>query len=75
MEVLIFLVEYVFWIKQKKVYSKVFTIITRKNELTKHTSCHYKCKFDGTKCNLHNEICHCDCKKTIKHCVYEEDYA
>ena len=70
MEVLIFLmihlVEYVFWIKQKKVYSKVFTIITRKNGLTKHTSCHYKCIFNGTKCNLHNDICLCDCKKNNK---------
>ena len=48
----------------------MFSII---NELKKHISCDCKFKFDGRKCNLNYDICQCECKKPITHCVCEED--
>ena len=45
----------------------IFNMITGINEskiLTKHISCKYKCKFDGTKSNSdqwgNNDICRCE---------------
>ena len=61
---------------KKDINVKVFNMITNKNEakaLTKHISCNFKCKFNGTTCNLNqklnNEACqrkcknYCACKK------------
>ena len=43
--------------------------------LTRHTSCEWKCKFDGRKCNSDqwwaNDKCRCECKK--RH-VCEKDH-
>ena len=50
---MIYLIKYVFQIKQKT--------------LTKHISYECKCKLDGTKCNSNqwwnNNKCRCECKK------------
>ena len=50
--------------------SSFFNVITAINEsiiLTKHTSCEYRCKFDGTKLNQwwNNNKCWSECKKNI----------
>ena len=49
--------------------------INKPNTLTKHTSCKYKCKFDGRKCSsdqwLNSDKCRCKCRK---HHLYEKDY-
>ena len=56
----------------------MFNMIIGINEskaLTKHTSCEYKCRFFGRKCNSeqwwNNNKCQCECKKLL---VCEKDY-
>ena len=51
---MIYPVEYVFKTKQKTKNLSVFNMTTKINESktkTKHTSCEFKCKFDGRRCN------------------------
>ena len=39
---------------KKDIYVRAFNMITNKNEaklMTKHISCHCKCKFNSTTCN------------------------
>ena len=64
--------------KTEDLNLSVFNMITGINEsktLTKHISCEFKCKFDGTKCNSNqrwnNDKCRCECKK---HPICERDY-
>ena len=68
--------------KMEEVNLKLFSMIKGVSEsktLAKHITCEYRCEFDDRKCNSrqkrNNEKCECECKKSIKHCTYEEDYA
>ena len=49
--------------------SNVITVINELKTLTKHISCDWKCKFDGTKCKSNqwwnNDKCRCECKNII----------
>ena len=49
--------------------------INESKTLTKHISCEFKCKFDGTKGNSdqwrNNDKCRCECEK---HDICEKDY-
>ena len=49
---MIYLIKYVFQIKQKDLNLSVFTGKNESKTLTKHISCGCKCRFDGRKCNL-----------------------
>ena len=58
--------------KTEDLNLSVFNMITGINESktsTKHISCEYKCKFDGTKSKSNqwwnNNKCQCECKKTF----------
>ena len=46
--------------------------------LTKHTSCEYKCKFDGRKCNSYhnwnNDKWRCESNNPKEHNACEKDY-
>ena len=62
--------------KTEDVNLSDFNLITRINELqtlTKHESCKWKCKFDGSKCNSNqnwnNDKCPCEWKNSKKMCA------
>ena len=53
----------------------MITVINESKTLTKHISCEWKCKLDGTKCNSYqwwnNDKCRCGCKE---HHICKKDY-
>ena len=67
--------------KKEKANINVFNLIKRTNKktLTKRTSCKWKQKFDGRKCNSNQKWnknkCKCDCKHLKQHYTCEEGYA
>ena len=46
-----YLQKYVFQKKSKDINSKVFNMVTNKNEAKTVTACDCKCKFDSATCN------------------------
>ena len=67
---MIYLIKYVFQIKQDLKLSvfNMITGITESKTLTKNMSCKCKCKLNVTKCNSdqrwNNDKCRCECRKT-----------
>ena len=64
--------------KTEDLNLRMFNMIIGINELetlTKHISCEFKCKLDGTKCNSNqswnNNKCSCECEK---HHICEKEY-
>ena len=70
------------YFRAKDMKLKMFNVIKDINEskaLAKHISCDWRCELDGRKCNSiqkwNYDKCQNECKKTIKHRAFEDNYA